>query len=125
MKNSISTRSYVAGFIFSLSLTFAAFLIVWRYVDSNRQILSEGLLLAWISGLALVQLFTQLIFFLHLGREARPRWNLSVLAFAAIVIVILVFGSLWIMISLDNRGGHTMTPQQTETYIIEDEGLRP
>ena len=124
MKEKITERNYIAGYIFSLSLTLAAFLLVWRYVDSDRQMFSEGVLLAWIAALALVQLFAQLIFFLHLGRESKPRWNLAVLAFAATIVIILVFGSLWIMASLNYRGGHEMSPEQTETYIIEDEGFQ-
>jgi cytochrome o ubiquinol oxidase subunit IV len=79
--------------------------------------------MAWIVALALVQLFIQLIFFLHLGRESKPRWNLSALAFAVIVVVILVFGSLWIMASLDYHGGHHSTPQTSDEYIIQDEGF--
>ncbi|HLG90861.1 MAG TPA: cytochrome o ubiquinol oxidase subunit IV [Candidatus Saccharimonadales bacterium] len=124
MKDKLTARNYIAGYIFSLSLTLAAFLLVWRYVDSDRQIFSEGFLFAWIAALALVQLFAQLIFFLHLGRESKPRWNLAVLAFAATIVIILVFGSLWIMANLNYRGGHGTSPQQTETYIIEDEGFQ-
>ncbi|MEX1059022.1 MAG: cytochrome o ubiquinol oxidase subunit IV [Candidatus Saccharimonadales bacterium] len=124
MKDKLTERSYIVGYIFSLSLTLAAFLLVWRYVDSDRQIFSEGFLFAWIAALALVQLFAQLVFFLHLGRESKPRWNLTVLTFAATIVIILVFGSLWIMANLNYRGGHGTSPQQTETYIIEDEGFQ-
>lgn len=123
MRRKITVNTYIAGFIFSLSLTLAAFLLVWRYVDSDRQIFSEGFLLAWIAALAIVQLFTQLVFFLHLGRESKPRWNLTVLAFAAIIVVILVFGSLWIMANLGYHQGGDMSPRQTDQYIMEDEGI--
>ena len=118
------TRNYVTGFALSLGLTLTAFILVWRYVDSGRQSFSESSLLIWVAGLAIAQLFTQLVFFLHLGRESKPRWNLAVLAFAATIVIILVFGSLWIMANLNYRGGHGTSPQQTETYIIEDEGFQ-
>ncbi|MBI2285715.1 cytochrome o ubiquinol oxidase subunit IV [Candidatus Saccharibacteria bacterium] len=117
-------RNYVTGFALSLGLTLTAFALVWRYVDSDRQIFSENSLLIWVAGLAIVQLFAQLVFFLHLGRESKPRWNLAVLAFAATIVIILVFGSLWIMANLNYRGGHGTSRQQTETYIIEDEGFQ-
>lgn len=117
--------TYIAGFTLSLGLTLAAFMVVWRQVDSEGQIFSESFLLIWVAALAIVQLITQLVFFLHLGRESKPRWNLSVLAFAALVVVILVFGSLWIMTSLRYREGRGVNPQQTEKSIIQDEGFRP
>lgn len=121
----LTPETYAVGFAFSLLLTLLAFLVVWLYKDSDSQLVSTNQLILVISALAVVQLFVQLVFFLHLGRESRPWWNLSVLSFAAIVVLILVFGSLWIMTSLKNRGGHNMTSEQTETDIIEDEGFRP
>lgn len=115
--------SYIAGFIFSLGLTLAAFSLVWRHTQSDREVFSETFLFVWVGALAITQLIVQLVFFLHLGRESKPRWNLIVLSFAALVVVILVFGSLWIMYSLNYRHGHKMTPEQVETNIINDEGI--
>ena len=120
----IDKSQYTIGFVLSLGLTLAAFLLVWRYVDSGRQIFSENFLLFWLAALAISQLFVQLIFFLHLGHEPKPRWNFIVMAFAATIVVILVFGSLWIMYNLDYREGHQLSPQETESYIIKDEGIR-
>jgi cytochrome o ubiquinol oxidase operon protein cyoD len=117
------TGAYIAGFCLSLGLTLASFALVWRHKDSDGQIFSTGFLMAWIVALALVQLLTQLVFFLHLGRESKPRWNLSALAFAVIVVGILVFGSLWIMESLDYHGGHHGSSQASDEYIIQDEGF--
>lgn len=123
-KQPASLGTYIAGFLFSLSLTLAAFLLVWRQVDSDRQMFREGFLLTFVAVLALTQLLVQLVFFLHLGRESKPRWNLTVLSFALIVVVILVFGSLWIMESLRRyHEGHELSPEQTETQIIQDEGI--
>lgn len=115
--------AYFAGYIFSLALTLAAFALVWWQADSDRQVFSDGFLLAWVAALAMVQLLTQLVFFLHLGRESKPRWNLAVLLFAATIVIILVFGSLWIMQNLNyhDRGGYE--PRQLESEIIQDEGF--
>jgi cytochrome o ubiquinol oxidase operon protein cyoD len=64
-------------------------------------------------------LLVQLIFFLHLGRGSNVRWNILVLSFASLVVIIIVTGSLWIMNNLDyHMGGHDM-----DTYIIKDEGI--
>lgn len=114
--------SYLAGYVLSLILTISAFLLVARHVSSHHQIFSDGLLIALISILALIQLFVQLVAFLHLGRESKPRWNLVVMSFALIVVAILIFGSLWIMANL-NYHHQPLTPDQTNSYILRDEGV--
>ncbi len=62
--------------------------------------------------LALAQLVVQLIFFLHIRAKREQQWNLAALAFAAIVVMILVGGTLWIMYNLQ-EGQDT----QMGTYI--------
>jgi heme/copper-type cytochrome/quinol oxidase subunit 4 len=76
-----------------------------------------------VGSLAIAQLITQLLFFLHLEKEPKPRWNLLVLSFAVTVAVILVFGSLWIMQNLNYRHGGHNGSQYSEAEIIEDEGF--
>lgn len=111
-----SLPSYVIGFAGSLLLTLAAYVIV-----------AEKLLSGWaavyaIVGLALLQLFVQLLFFLHLGREGKPYWQSQVFIFMVGVVVILVFGSLWIMNNL-NYHSHS-SPVKTNRDIIKDEGYQ-
>jgi cytochrome o ubiquinol oxidase operon protein cyoD len=111
-----SIHSYIAGFILSVVLTLAAYFIV------VNEVLSGPLLIATIVGLAIAQLMVQLVFFLHLGGEGKPRWRLTTFAFMGIVLFILVFGSLWIMYNLDYH--MTTTPEELDHEIIEDEGYR-
>jgi cytochrome o ubiquinol oxidase subunit IV len=106
--------SYVAGFIFSLVLTGVAYGLVTRHALSHRS------LLAAVAGLAVVQLLVQLVFFLNLDQEGKPRWNLQVLLFAVLVVVIVVGGSLWIMYNLSY---HMATPDQTNQYLQSQDGL--
>ena len=102
--------SYVSGFLLSIILTLAAyFIVVNDYYSSANQAL------ALISGLAIAQLFVQLIFFLHLGRESKPRWNVMAFVFAAIVVIVVVFGSIWIMKNLNYNMKHS------DQEIIKDE----
>jgi cytochrome o ubiquinol oxidase operon protein cyoD len=61
-----------------------------------------------LGSLAFVQVIIQLIFFLHLGEEESPRWNLISFLFMVGVVFIIVAGSLWIMFNLDYRMGHDM-----------------
>lgn len=113
-----TVRSYTAGFIASLILTAIAYLLV-----SKERLRGWALIFA-LAGLAVVQLLVQLIFFLHLGRESRPRWNLQVLVFAVGVVVIIVFGSLWIMKNLEYNHSHSLTPSQADKFLIQDEGYK-
>lgn len=115
-------RSYLVGFTASISLTVAAYLFVWRHVSSHHLLYAHSSLIFAIISLAVTQLVVQLVFFLHLGRESKPRWNLLVLALAAAIVLILVLGSLWIMSSLNYR--HSASPSQTNSYIIHDEGFK-
>ncbi len=127
-----SIWGYIAGFGLSLMLTGVSFYLVHRHIDSRHISPSDDFMLIALMMLAVIQLFVQLIFFLHLDSESKPRWNASVLAFAATVVLILVLGSIWIMNSLDynhprniktHDGQELNTPQQTDDYIIEDEGI--
>ena len=105
-----SLKNYITGFLLALILTLLAyFLVTQKIYTSYNQII------AIISGLAIVQLFVQLIFFLHLGRESKPRWNVTVFVFAAIVVVIIVVGSIWIMNNLNYNMNHS------DSKIIKDE----
>jgi cytochrome o ubiquinol oxidase operon protein cyoD len=103
-----SLRSYATGFVLSLVLTFAAYFLVVDHV------LTGNLLIAAIMGLAVAQLLVQLLFFLHLGRGSDSRWNLTVFAFMLLVLVIVVFGSLWIM---NNLNYNMMSPQNMDEYM--------
>jgi cytochrome o ubiquinol oxidase operon protein cyoD len=120
----IGRRSYVTGFVLSLLLTLTAFLLVWRQVESNNMLFEGTFLLYAIGVLALTQLIVQLIFFLHITSRSEARWNLAVLMFAAVIVLILVFGSLWIMINLNYHHGGHIDPAQLDTKIIEDEGIK-
>jgi cytochrome o ubiquinol oxidase operon protein cyoD len=127
-----SVRSYTIGFALSLALTSIAFLLTHKHLRTGHVMPSDTFMLWALSFLAITQLFVQLIFFLHLDRESKPRWNNTVLAFAAIVVIILVGGSIWIMTNLNyHHGPHSVThtghvlttPRQTTQYIIQDEGI--
>lgn len=89
-----TTASYVTGFIASVALTLAAYALATHASFDTRTIIG-GIVL-----LGITQLLAQMVFFLHVGRESRPRWNLLALLFALIICTIVVAGSLWIMQNL-------------------------
>ena len=115
-------EAYVAGFVLSVALTLAAFSLVWAYSASNSTIFSRGWLIAMLTMLAVVQLAVQVLFFLHLSTERRVRWNLNSALFTALVVVIVVVGSVWIMQNLNYNMDHSPQEQIQETEL--DEGIR-
>ena len=113
---SLGTRAaYVTGFLLSLVLTVIAYALVRIHVAHHHQYPSDNFMMAALPLLAVVQLFVQMVFFLHLGRGSKPRWNIMALAFALIVVVILVVGSLWIMSNLNYR--MMSSPSQINQYL--------
>jgi len=88
-------KSYSLGFVASALLTLAAYFSVVRPLFEG--IILKGVLLA----LALVQVALQLVLFLHLGEEKKPRYNLLVLLFMVSVALIVIIGSIWIMYHLN------------------------
>jgi cytochrome o ubiquinol oxidase operon protein cyoD len=110
-----SVRTYVTGFALSVILTLMAFILVKVHVDHHHGYPSDSFMMAALPGLALVQLFVQLVFFLHVGRESKPRWNAWALSFAITVVVIVVGGSLWIMSNLNYR--MMSSPHEIRRYL--------
>lgn len=113
-------RTYVTGFILSLLLTLSSFGLVAIHVSSEHESLPHEVLIPTIVVLAITQLAVQLMFFLHLGREPKPKLHLVSFLFMLLVITIVVAGSLWIMANLNYNMMHD---HNIEHEIIEDEGI--
>jgi len=92
-----SLKSYGLGFILSALLTLAAF------ASSYYKLFTGGLLVAIVVGFGTLQLVIQLILFIHINIDTRPRWNTIVFFFMLLIGALVVLGSLWIMASLDYR----------------------
>jgi cytochrome o ubiquinol oxidase operon protein cyoD len=58
------------------------------------------LTIAGIFAAAVVQILVHLHYFLHLDASSEERWNVLAIVFTALIIFILVGGSLWIMFNL-------------------------
>lgn len=114
-----SLAGYTVGFVLSIVLTLAAYAVVTYHLHVPTAA-PLWIPVALILGLAVVQLVVQLVCFLHLGKESKPRWNLMVFMFMLMILVILVFGSLWIM---NNLNYHSMSPTDMNNYIIRQEGI--
>jgi len=112
-------KTYVIGFILSILLTMAAYILTAQHVHSDHEVFSHRFLTIAILSLAVIQLAVQMIFFLHLGDEPKPRWNLMVFGLMFSVLLIVVAGSLWIM---DHLNYH-MNPDQADHYVMQEEAI--
>ena len=52
---------------------------------------------------AVVQILVHLVCFLHMNTSSEERWNLVAFVFTALIIAILVVGSIWIMWNLNQN----------------------
>lgn len=91
-----SFKPLIWGFFLSLML-----ILISYFATTSTSFLKGRGVISIIIGCALFQALVQLLFFLHLGIESKPRWNLMTFLFLLLVIVVLVGGSLWIMHNLD------------------------
>jgi cytochrome o ubiquinol oxidase subunit IV len=112
-EHGLSLGKYIVGFVVSIGLTLTA------YALATHQSYSKDLVIGVLAGLAVVQFVVQMVFFLHVGAERKPRWKLAVMALMLMVVLILVGGSIWIMNNLNYR----MDMQQMQRYLQNQDSL--
>lgn len=89
--------SYLIGFVLAVILTAIPFWLVYTHALPPSRIM-------WIIAVAAVlQVLVHLHFFLHVNFTTTPRENLLAIGFTAVLIFLMVGGSLWIMIDLHSR----------------------
>lgn len=89
-----TVKGYIFGFILSLFLTMVLYAIAIFHSFSG-----------WVFPFSLyflgtVQAALQLTMFVGMMREAKPRWNVITLLFMALIVIIVVALTLWIMANL-------------------------
>lgn len=92
---SVTYKSYFVGLGISIALTLASYFTVVLKLFEPIGIYSI------ITLLAVSQILVQVVYFLHIGHEGKPRWNLISLVFSIIVVFIVVAGSMWVMYNLN------------------------
>ena len=94
-------RSYTKGFVFSLLLTVAAYLLV------DKHLLSTVYLYVAVAGLAFIQAIVHLSCFVRNNTSSEDgQWNMVSFLFTVLVMVVLICGSLWIMYNLNYNMVH-------------------
>ena len=96
-----SRRDYLIGFLLSVALTAIPFWLVMSGV------LGPVATAALVTLLAVIQILVHTVYFLHVDTRSEGGWTLVALVFTAIIILIVIFGSLWIMYHLH---GNMMLP---------------
>jgi cytochrome o ubiquinol oxidase operon protein cyoD len=92
--------SYLIGLFLSLALTCVAFTLVLQ------QAMSVENLYITLTVLAVMQLITQVIFFLRMNLSPEGRWTSMSFIFVIFVVLIIVTGSLWIMYNMNYNMVH-------------------
>ena len=101
-----SVRSYLTGFILSVVLTAIPFGLVMSGAAPAATAVPICI------GLGVAQIVTHLIYFLHMNAASSRSWNMAAFAFALVVVLILVVGSLWVMHHLDTNMMPGMMPPE-------------
>lgn len=86
-----SMKSYVIGFILSIVLTILPLVVVLN------DLFSKNATVIFIIIMAILQFVVQLLFFMHIRDEQKPKYNIYALIFGLIILVTVVAGSIWIM----------------------------
>jgi cytochrome o ubiquinol oxidase operon protein cyoD len=90
-------RGYLVGLALATLLTCVSF-----YIAGSTLVWQPSIPIA-LSVLALAQMGVHLVFFLHMTSGPDSVNNVMALAFGLLIVMLLVFGSLWIMTHLDHN----------------------
>jgi cytochrome o ubiquinol oxidase operon protein cyoD len=101
----------IIGFVVSLFCTFIVYMGV-----VNKWFSSSGAAL-FILIIATIQALTQARFFFHLDEEPKPRWQLHTFWFTALMALVIVIGSIWVMMNLNYNMG--MSSEQMNEYMLK------
>ena len=95
-------RGYLIGLALAALLTCVSF-----YIARSTIVWQPSIPIA-LSVLALAQMGIHLVFFLHITSGPDSVNNVMALAVGLLIVILLVFGSLWIMLHLD----HNLMPME-------------
>lgn len=91
-------RTYLTGFSVAAVLTAVAFWIVMSGAIANAAVAG-----AVVVVLAIAQIIVQTSAFLHVNSRVQGGWTLVAYVFTAVLLVITIAGSLWIMHHLNTN----------------------
>lgn len=98
---------YITGFGLAIILTIASF-----WVTGTNLIYGPALAVALLV-LAVAQMGVHLVFFLHITTDPDNTNNVLALAFGVLIVCLVVFGSIWVMIHMNQN----MMPTDRMLYM--------
>ncbi|WP_066797591.1 cytochrome o ubiquinol oxidase subunit IV [Sphingomonas soli] len=98
-----SLRAYLIGFLLSVVLTAIPF---WMVMTGA---MAPQVTAAIIVAFAVVQILVHTVCFLHVNTRSESGWTLMAFVFTAVMVLIVIAGSLWIMYHID--GNMMPTPE--------------
>ncbi|MFT4012532.1 MAG: cytochrome o ubiquinol oxidase subunit IV [Paracoccus sp. (in: a-proteobacteria)] len=104
-----SVKSYVTGFVLAAILTIIPF---WLVMAGGFE--SRGLTIAVVMICAVVQVLVHMIFFLHMTSSQEEGWTLISTVFTAVIVIIVLAGSLWVMFHMTTN----MMPQMNHELQV-------
>lgn len=104
-----SVRGYLVGLALSVAATVGSYVLVLKGDVSTSRVM------LLVLALALIQFLAQATYFLHVRRASHEgRERFVALCSFSIIVAIVVVGSLWVMVHLDER---MMTPAMQMEYM--------
>lgn len=88
----VNARGYLTGFLLSVILTAIPFWLVMGKVLPTPAITTLAILV-----FAVIQIVVHMVYFLHMDTRSEGGWNLLALIFTAVLVVIVMIGTLWVM----------------------------
>lgn len=93
--HSFTLRGYVIGFLLSVVLTAIPF---WMVMTGSFDPQATAIT---IIAFAVLQILVHTVSFLHLNSSSEGGWTLMAYIFTAVIVLIVISGSLWIMFHLN------------------------
>jgi cytochrome o ubiquinol oxidase operon protein cyoD len=98
-------RTYLIGFVASVVLTAIPFWLVMSHAIADAAVAGVVIVV-----LAVAQILVHTFAFLHVNTRVQGGWTLVAYVFTAVLVLIIIAGSLWIMIHLNTNMMPGMTP---------------
>ena len=93
-----SKKSYLVGFALSSILTAIPFWLVMADPIGNPGVTAAAVII-----FAVLQILVHTVCFLHVNAQAEGGWTLIAYLFTAVILIITIAGSLWIMYHLNTN----------------------
>ena len=87
-----NAKDYLTGFVLSAVLTAIPFWLVMGKVLPSPTVTTLVIL-----AFAVIQVVVHMLYFLHMNAKSEGGWNLLALIFTAVLLVIVLIGTLWVM----------------------------